>query len=82
LYVTQLNIDTESAPQASSYSSDYSNRLFGRNIFRVAAVYSAGLELLSTQNPKIARPPQGQFFPKQNSDRARKNTVIKIAVRE
>jgi hypothetical protein len=60
--IRRADIVSGNEPPSLSYDNNYSNRLFGRNIFCVAALYSAGLELLSNAKSEIAHPPASPVF--------------------
>jgi len=61
--IRRADIVSGNEPPGLSYDNNYSNRLFDRNIFRIAALYSAGLDLLSNAKSKDwSSRPTNQFF--------------------
>jgi hypothetical protein len=61
--IRRADLVSGNEPPDLSYDNNYSNRLFSRNIFCIAALYSAGLELLSNAKSQISSSCHQQFFP-------------------
>jgi hypothetical protein len=80
--IRRADIVSGNEPPGLSYDNNYSNRLFGRNKFRIAALYSAGLELLSNAKFKDCSSAASQFFSLAELRLGTEQMVIKINLRE